>query len=246
MRPKWARFTSIAPPSLLNINDMPISFHEIALTRRRALCVLASAAYGPVHALAENAQPRKKQLTEDERYLLPALTVNNWLAIDQTSLSDVQSNVQSIVANTRGATLHTGPSEITHGEALTMSSVAPLLGDPWLRVLSIAFNPKNKLELVIFMFQRKPNDANVETIINRLTKKLEFLAPPILIAGTDEEAADRYYIFDIGKFVVELSIPQYSSLIPVYFTTKATHKTMRTADGTYDKFSNYLEKKSRS
>lgn len=215
--------------------------HKV-LTRRGAVMTMAATGLYVTQALAKGEQAPEKQLTPAQRYLLASLPVNDWLELRQTTLSDVRGRVQSIVASTRGASFNGGPSEITNGEAMTVSAITSLLGDPWLRVFSLVFDPKGVLELVIFMFQRKDGDRNVPEIINRLIRKLEPYAPPILIAGTDDEATDKYYLYDIGNFVVEMSIPQYSSLIPVYFTTKATHKIMRTADRTYNKFQPYLEK----
>lgn len=213
-----------------------------SFTRRTAIGALASAGVWQGIASAQQGAAVAGQLTEAQRYMLTSLPVNDWMAIGSTSAADVRAKLQSITNSTRGAMLDVGVSDLTGGESFTIASPGPLLGDKWLRVLSLIFSRSRELELVTFMFMRRGNNLNVEEIVNRITQKLQPYAPPILIAGTDEEASDKYYLFDIGRFVVEISVPQYGSLIPVYFTTKKTHKIMRVADNTYDKFKPYLEK----
>ncbi len=220
--------------------------NNLVLTRRTALAIVTGVVVPCLPAFAQTGDTKKAtgQLTEAQRYMLTSLPVLPWLSIKETTVSSVQAQVQAIVTSHPGIIQQWSDSEITGGPSLPVNSLVGdgLLGEKGLRIFSLHFDSSRRLELVIFMVERSWNEKNVAPLIERVTKRYARYASPILIANGHEEATDKYLVYDIGRFVIEIGLPQYSTFVPVYFTTKKTHKMMRQTDNTYNQFEPYLEK----
>lgn len=91
------------------------------------------------------------------------------------------------------------------------------------------------------MFDRGWKDKNVDGILEHLTAKYRLYNSPVKVMEGQSEATDRYYVFDIGRFIVEYAVPQQGTFTPVYFATKQVHRTMRRADRTEDVFKRFYE-----
>ena len=183
-------------------------------------------------------------MNEAQRQMLTTLPVFPWLILQETTISNIQNNVQRLVNSEPGITHAWGDSAITGGDVLNVNKSlgGGLLGETDLRILSIAFNPSRKLELVTFMVDRGWKNRNVQPLIDKITERYATYASPVKIMDGKSEATDQYFVFDIGRFVIEIAVPQHGSFVPVYFTTKNTHRKMRVMDNTYDLFQAHLEK----
>lgn len=225
-----------------------IHIHErrLAFVGRRA--ILASGVLASVSVISSRALSQTNatlgQLTEAQRKMLTSLPVTSWLSVCQTTTAQVQANLQRIVNQHPGIIPNWGQSEITGGPSVTISSAVGhgLLDEKGLRIFSLIFDPSNRLELVTFMFDRGWAEANVDPLVKRITRQFSRYATPAILMDNDSEASDKYFVFDIGKFVIEIAVPQFGTFIPVYFTTKDTHRRMRIADSTYEIFKRYFER----
>ncbi len=199
---------------------------------------------GTSNAFPQQGAKPPGRLNDAQKMAMTSLPVMPWLSIKQTHITSAQAKAQVIASSTPGVLNQQADSEITGGASITLALGAGngLLGEKGFRILSMAFTPTGTLELVTFMFDRGWQDANIQPLLERVKRKYEIYADPELVMDGESEASDRYYIFDIGRFVIELSVPQHGSFIPVYFTTKETYRRMRMADSTYPLFEPILEK----
>ena len=218
---------------------------QFAVSRREMLLAFSLPLLGSSPAWGQ-APKRTAQspMNEAQRQMLTTLPVFPWLVLQQSTTSSIQSNVQALVNSVQGITHTWGGSEITGGETLNINKVLGegLLGEKDLRILSISFSPSRKLELVTFMVDRGWKNANVQPLIDRISARYAMYASPVKIMDGQSEATDQYFVFDIGRFVIEIAVPQHGTFIPVYFTTKEIHRKMRITDNTYDLFKEHLEK----
>ncbi|KLR58999.1 hypothetical protein OX89_04225 [Diaphorobacter sp. J5-51] len=184
------------------------------------------------------------QMNEMQRQMLTSLPVFPWLSLLESTPTKIQSHVQTLITSAPGILHAWSDSGVTGGDALNISKPlgSGLLGEQDLKILSMAFNASRKLELVTFMVDRGWKNANAQPLVNRITSRYSMYASPVRIMDGESEATDQYFLFDIGKFVIEIAVPQHGSFLPVYFTTKEIHKKIRTMDGTYDIFRESLEK----
>lgn len=214
-------------------------------TLRRSILGAGLFAISGIQAKAQGVRAAGiSQLTEAQRQMLTSLPVTPWLSLRESTISSVQQKLQQIIDARPGIVPQWGDSQITGGALVTVSSVAGagLLGEKGLRIFSLNFDLSQKLELVIFMFERGFGGANIGITLDRVARRFSKYASPIKIMDNTSEAADKYYIFDIGRFVIEVAIPQFGTFVTVNFSSKDTHKKMRIADSSYDLFMPVLER----
>ncbi|WP_218383175.1 hypothetical protein [Acidovorax sp. sic0104] len=126
---------------------------------------------------------------------------------------------------------------------MTLSTLAGrgLANEDGLRIFTMVFDRNQRAQLAIFVVDKGWKDANVQPLISRLRARYASFATPVRLQDGDSEATDYYYFFDIGRFCIEITIPQHGTNATVYFTTKEIHRQLRIADRSYDVFKNYLE-----
>ncbi len=201
--------------------------------RRQVLNALAVAFAMPWSANAQNRAAKE---------LIAGISVLPWLTVGHSTVDSVRGPIQALMNASPRPWYREGRSEITGGSVMTVSTLAGdgMVGEKGLRILSMVFDPSKRLQLAIFMVQRGWKDANVNPLIQRISNRYSALAAPVRIQDRQSEASDYYVFFDMGRFIVEISIPQSGDLIEVNFTTKEIHARMRMADGTYELFKPYL------
>lgn len=199
---------------------------------------------GTSNAFPQQGTKPPGRLNDAQKMAMTSLPVMPWLSIKQTHITSAQAKAQTIASSAPGTMNEQSDSIVTGGAAITLAlgTSKGLFGEKGFRIMSMAFNPGRTLELVTFMFDRGWNDENIKPLLERVKRKYEIYADPELVMDGESEASDRYYIFDIGRFVVELAVPQYGTFIPVYFTTKDTYRRMRMADSTYHLFAPIIDK----
>lgn len=205
------------------------------LNRRAVLCTIAAAG---IPALA-SATPKKIP-----KELIASVPVLPWLTVGVSTQSSIRGPIQSMLSGEPPKPwFREGPSEITGGSYMNISRLAGngMLGETGLRILTIVFDTQKVAQLVIFSVERGWQDANIKPLINRITSRYLHMADPVIIRDGESEATDYFVFFDMGRFVVEIMVPQHGTFLTVNFTTKEIHKRMRLADGTYQLFKPYLE-----
>ena len=207
-----------------------------AISRRDALFLIGGSAAAPWASAQGTAG----------KHLVASIPVLPWLSIGQTTENDVRGPVQSLMNAKPRPWFRDGASEITGGRYMSISSLAGrgVAGEEGLKILTMVFDTARRAQLAIMTVDKGWNGANVEPLIARMTARYRSYAQPVRIRDGDSEATDLYIFFDIGRFCIEIAIPQHGSYASVHFTTKAIHKLIRTADGTFDLFVPYLEKTS--
>lgn len=202
--------------------------------RRKLLAAIGLMVAGGLPVLAAVRKTPKE--------LIASVPVFPWLNIGQTTLQNAQGPIQAMLSSSPPPLFREGPSEITGGSFMTVSSLhgSGMLGETGLRVLTIVFDKNKCAQLAIFVVDRGWNNANTQPLLNRIAERYSSYAEPVRIQDAQSDATDVYYFFDLGRFVIEISVPQFGDFLQVVFTTKEIHAQMRMADRTYDLFKPYL------
>jgi len=177
------------------------------------------------------------------KQLVASIPVFPWLLIGQTTLSEMRGPVQALLNANPRPWYRDGASEITGGTYMTISTLAGngVANEDGVRIFTTVFDKNQRAQLAIFVVDKGWNDVNVQPLLKRMTARYASYASPVRIQDGDSEATDYYYYFDIGRFCIEIAIPQHGTNATVYFTTKEIHRQLRMADRTYDLFKPYLE-----
>jgi|GEM_PF-3603826 len=107
-------------------------------------------------------------------------------------------------------------------------------GETGLRIISLGFGKDRRLESVTMMIERGWKDKNVPSLVDRMTTRYGVKAKPMIIRDERGDSADIYMLFDLGRFVVEVSVPEQGSFVTVIFTTRDLYEKMKKADRTDD------------
>lgn len=191
---------------------------------------------------AVGARAQDKRIPKE---LIPSVPVFPWLKIGETSYDAVRATYQRMISSSSPKPwFRDGISEITGGAYLTISELSSkgMAGELGLKVITTVFDTQKKAQMAIFLLDRGWNDANVSPLIARMEGRYTLYADPIRVQDDRGESSDYYIIFDMGRFIVEVSIPQHGTFLSVYFTTKELHRKIRIADGTYELFKKHLER----
>lgn len=209
--------------------------HRQGVSRRDLLVLVGALGLMPAVSQAQNPAAR---------HLVGALPVFPWLKIGQTTVNEVRGPVQSMMNASPKPWFRQGASEITGGTFMSISTMAGrgIADEDGLRILTMVFDPSQRAQLAIFVVDKGWNNANVQPLINRITSRYASFAAPVRIQDGESEATDAYYLFDIGRYVIEIAIPQHGTNATVYFATKELHRKVRMADRTYDLFKSHLER----
>lgn len=140
-----------------------------------------------------------------------------------------------------GLVLNDGVSAITGGKLINgvNYSSKPVFNIEGLKIVSLSFSGKDKkdgqegkLDTAILMIEKGFNDKNFITFKDGFRKKYAIYGKAHTIRDKDSEASDVYYVYDLNKYVIELSMPQQGTYFQLTSTSKKSHKLMRTKDGT--------------
>lgn len=205
-------------------------------SRRQFTVALAAGCW----ALAAGAQDKRIP-----KELIPSVPVFPWLTIGETSYDAAKAVYQRMLTSSSPRPwFREGASEITGGTFMTISELSSkgMAGELGLKVITTVFDTQKKAQMAIFLLDRGWNDANVNPLIARMEGRYTLYADPIRVQDDRGESSDYYIIFDMGRFIVEISIPQHGTFLSVYFTTKELHRKIRIADGTYELFKKHLER----
>jgi hypothetical protein len=176
--------------------------------------------------------------------LLRSLPVFPWLKIGETSINDVRVPIQQLKTTYGGRLLlKDGASPETGGTFINLSAAVSggLLGEPGLTMLTIDFDQQNKAQMAVFWVSKGWGDANIRPLVERVSARYANYANPVVISDPESEATDKTVLYDMGRFVAEIRVPQQGSYAFVTFTTKELLKKIRMMDGTYDLLKKYLE-----
>ncbi|NVZ11496.1 hypothetical protein HW932_19790 [Allochromatium humboldtianum] len=135
-----------------------------------------------------------------------------------------------------GAILNEGVSAYTSGALLNVGQTYGdgLAGELGLRLMSLNFERDQTLALVFFMVQRGWQDQNVEPLIDRLVERYALYTSPIFVQDGRGDNADRYVLFNLERFIVEIAIPENGSFAQVTLATRERYETIKKQEGTAD------------
>lgn len=206
---------------------------KICTIRRRFVLTLG----GALASIASPVLMAGSTQGEFNKLAVKSLPVFGWLIVGESTESSVRPVLQSTLNSGMGAIFNEGESEITQGGSLlSLSQVGGpgIEGEDGLRLLSMAFGRDRKLAWVSWMVERGVRDARVEPLINRMIARYGSQATPITVADTRGEATDFYVLFDMGRFIVEVAVPQHGTFATVLFCTRAIYDILKREEGTDD------------
>lgn len=225
---------------------MQSEFMEMGLRNsllRFGLTILVMLGCAVVFPRLSCAEPSDAQMARNQ--FIQSLPVLPWSSVDETMFSDVQAPIQAMKNQYGGALLvSSGPSAETGGTFINLSSIAKggLLNEPGLQFITLDFNESRRLQMVTLRFDRGWNDKNIAPLLERMSRRYGNLATPTVLGDPESEARDRVVLFEIGKFVVEVRLPQHGTYVSSTFTSKAILKRLRSIDGTLEIYKNYLDR----
>ena len=211
-------------------------------TRRTAALLITAFVLAPATAVATGPSG-KTGMTDLQKMMITTLPVLPWLSLAETRQSSVRAPLQEMISNHQGYVMITDGTSVETGGSfinLATSSKAGLMGIPGCRMMNLDFDGEGKAQLVSLSVDRGWRDKNVAPLLSSLTQRYASITSPVTIRDGGSEAADATVLFDIGRFVVELQIPQHGTLLTVTFTSKAILTKLRIADGTFNSLAHHL------
>lgn len=189
------------------------------------------------------AKPTDTQMARNQ--FVQSIPVLPWLKLAETTLNDVRMPVQQLKSQYEGALLiRDGASAETGGTFITLSTALPhgMLNEPGLQLLTLDFDERQKLQMVVFRVNRGWRDRNLQPLVERMMRRYRNLAEPDFLGDPDSEETDKTVLFDVGRFVIEIRLPQHGTYATATFTTKAILKRLRETDGTLAIFGATLDR----
>jgi hypothetical protein len=187
---------------------------------------------------------RSKVQGEANKLKIRGVPVFKWLVVGVTPFSEVQRELGGMSGI---SILSQGESAVTRGQLLNFGEKpirmeSGLFGEPGLRLASLGFarGGQRVIEHVEWMVDRGPQQKFVEPMIRRLSTRYQDYASPIKVIDGRGDAEDVYYLWDLGRFVVEAGISDSGSFMNVVFAKRENYKTIRQANGTADLLLPYL------
>ena len=210
----------------------------VGISRRSvSLGMLAVALVPSIASAAQNGS----QIARN--HLIQSIPVLPWLKIGETTMTQVRPPIQQMITTYGGALLvKEGDSVETGGTFINLASAkeSGLLNEQGLRVLTLDFDQSQRAQMAVFMVNRGWKDKNIEPLVSRMVRRYSNLATPVSITDPNSEASDKTILFPIGKFVIEIQLPQHGTFATVTFTTKAILARLRTIDGTLHLLKDHL------
>lgn len=196
------------------------------------------------------ADPKSREVQQSKvrgeanKLQVQAVPVFPWLVVGMTSLQAVRREIGGMSGV---GIISEGASAITAGQLLNLSEKpirveSGLMGEPGLRLMSLSFSRggSKTLEHVEWMVDRGPNLRFVEPLIDRLTTRYQDFASPIRVLDQRGDAADVYYLWDLGRYVVEAGISTGGNFVTAVFAKRSNYEMLRKANGMSDLLLPYL------
>ena len=208
-------------------------------TRRQlgfAMAAALSCASGKLQAKPTEAQIARNSFVQT----IPVLP---WLKLAETTIQEVRVPIQQLKTQYQGTLLmQDGTSVETGGTFINLSTALPqgMLNEQGLQMLTLDFDERRRLQMVVFRINRGWKDKNLSPLVDRMVRRYGNLAEPDLMSDSQSEATDRTLLFDIGRFAIEVRLPQHGTYATATFTTKVILKKLRTVDGTIHIFGDAL------
>ena len=215
-------------------------------TRRSSVLYIAAFSLSPFAAVAAGPSG-KSGMSELQKMMITALPVLPWLSLGETRQSEVRAPLQQLISSHQGYVMVTDGTSVETGGSfinLATSSKAGLMGIAGCQMLNLDFDGSGKAQLVSLSVDRGWRDKNVAPLVSSLTQRYASITTPVTIRDSESEATDATVLFDIGRFIVEVQLPQHGTLVTVNFTTKALLTRLRIADGTFKTLAPYLRQPS--
>jgi hypothetical protein len=192
---------------------------------------------------ATQARPTDAQIARNN--FVQSIPVLPWLKLSETTIHEVRSPIQQLKGQYQGALLiQEGTSAETGGMFINLSMALPqgMLNEPGLQMLTLDFDERKILQMVVFRVNRGWKDRNLTPLVERMTGRYRNLAEPDFLGDADSEATDKTLLFDIGRFAIEVRLPQHGTYATATFTTKTILKRLRTVDSTIQIFGDILDR----
>ncbi|MHC3436494.1 hypothetical protein [Delftia acidovorans] len=192
---------------------------------------------------ATQARPTDAQIARNN--FVQSIPVLPWLKLAETTVHEVRTPIQQLKNQYQGALLiQEGTSAETGGMFINLSMALPqgMLNEPGLQMLTLDFDERKILQMVVFRVNRGWKDRNLTPLVERMTGRYRNLAEPDFLGDPDSEATDKTLLFDIGRFAIEVRLPQHGTYATATFTTKTILKRLRTVDSTIQIFGDILDR----
>lgn len=192
---------------------------------------------------ATQARPTDAQIARNN--FVQSIPVLPWLKLAETTIHEVRTPIQQLKSQYQGALLiQEGTSAETGGMFINLSMALPegMLNEPGLQMLTLDFDERKILQMVVFRVNRGWKDRNLTPLVERMTGRYRNLAEPDFLGDPDSEATDKTLLFDIGRFAIEVRLPQHGTYATATFTTKTILKRLRTVDSTIHIFGDMLDR----
>ena len=192
---------------------------------------------------ATQARPTDAQIARNN--FVQSIPVLPWLKLSETTIHEVRTPIQQLKGQYQGALLiQEGTSAETGGMFINLSMALPqgMLNEPGLQMLTLDFDERKILQMVVFRINRGWKDRNLTPLVERMTGRYRNLAEPDFLGDADSEATDKTLLFDIGRFAIEVRLPQHGTYATATFTTKTILKRLRTVDSTIHIFGDMLDR----
>ena len=192
---------------------------------------------------ATQARPTDAQIARNN--FVQSIPVLPWLKLAETTVHEVRTPIQQLKNQYQGALLiQEGTSAETGGMFINLSMALPqgMLNEPGLQMLTLDFDERKILQMVVFRVNRGWMDRNLTPLVERMTGRYRNLAEPDFLGDPDSEATDKTLLFDIGRFAIEVRLPQHGTYATATFTTKTILKRLRTVDSTIQIFGDILDR----
>lgn len=192
---------------------------------------------------ATQARPTDAQIARNN--FVQSIPVLPWLKLAETTVHEVRTPIQQLKNQYQGALLiQEGTSAETGGMFINLSMALPqgMLNEPGLQMLTLDFDERKILQMVVFRINRGWKDRNLTPLVERMTGRYRNLAEPDFLGDPDSEATDKTLLFDIGRFAIEVRLPQHGTYATATFTTKTILKRLRTVDSTIQIFGDILDR----
>jgi len=189
---------------------------------------------------------QSKNLAGQNLIKITSIPVFPWLSLGKTSCQQARTAIAQFSGV--GIISSGDASTITGGEFMNVTNVplrmeAFLFGEPGLRAASIHCDPSPKgrtASYVVWMVERGERDRFLTPLINRLTQRYHNYAVPLSFSDGRGESEDRYILFDLGRFVVEIALPQDQEKAYVTFASRSIYEQTRKQRGLWDLVGPYL------
>jgi len=164
------------------------------------------------------------------KFTLQTLPVFRWLVIGESTTHSVLPKLQQKNLLIEQDTFAYDPQGVLINASKLLGP--GIEGDTGLRIMSLGFGKDRRLESVTMLVERGWKDKNVGPLCDRMQARYGAHAHPMVIQDGRGEATDTYTLYDLGRFVVEVAVPQNGSFASVIFATKDLYKKMKRADRT--------------